>query len=52
MFVTTTAQKQINQQRQDEFFDHYVAAFITEAQQLKLSKDDLIALIERGYQND
>ncbi|MSD83112.1 GntR family transcriptional regulator [Lactobacillus curvatus] len=52
MFVTTTAPQQINQQRQAEFFDHYVAAFITKAQQLHLSKDDLIALIERGYQND
>lgn len=49
MFVTPSAPAQITEKRQSEFFEHYVAQFITEAQQLNLTKNDLIALIERGY---
>ncbi|MHC9532153.1 GntR family transcriptional regulator [Dellaglioa sp. BT-FLS60] len=52
MFVTKTAQEQITAKRQEEFFNHYVDTFIKEAQQLKLTKSELMALIERSYDNE
>ncbi|CAM2908116.1 GntR family transcriptional regulator [Dellaglioa algida] len=52
MFVTKMAQDQITTKRQAEFNDHYVETFIKEAQKLKLTKAELIALIERSYDNE
>ena len=49
MFVTEQAQAMIVKQHQDEFFDEYIEKVIQEATRLGISKQELIALIKRGY---
>ena len=49
MFVKTGAVEKIRQKRQGQFYEQYIAALIREAEKLQMSKEDIIALIERGY---
>lgn len=52
MFVKEGAVKKIREKRQAQFYDQYVAALISEASKLQLSKEEIIALIERGYEHE
>lgn len=52
MFVKTGAVEKIRQKRQGQFYEQYIAALIREAEKLQMSKEDIIALIERGYDNE
>lgn len=52
MFVKEGAVEKIRQKRQRQFYDQYIASLISEAVRLKMSKEELIALIERGYNNE
>ena len=52
MFVKEGAFEKIRQKRQSHFYEQYVAALISEAVKLKMSKEDIISLIERGYDNE
>ncbi len=51
MFVKEGAVKAIRRKRQGQFYDLYVAALIEEATKLQMSKEDVITLIERGYEH-
>lgn len=52
MFVKEGAVEKIRQKRQSQFYEQYVAALISEAVKLQMSKEDVITLIERGYNNE
>ena len=52
MFVKAGAVEKIRQKRQGQFYEQYIAALIREAEKLQMSKEDIIALIERGYDDE
>ncbi len=52
MFVKEGAVAKIRQKRQSQFYEQYIASLIEEASKLQMTKDDIIALIERGYANE
>ena len=52
MFVKEGALLTIRQKRQSQFYDQYIASLLIEAKKLGLSKDQIIAFIERGYDNE
>lgn len=49
MFVATGAVKILREKRKKEFYDKYILKLAAEAKRLNLSKDDIIAMIERGF---
>lgn len=49
MFVSTGATDKILEQRQQAFFDAYIKTLLSEAEKLKITKEDIIKMIERGY---
>lgn len=50
MFVVKGAKEKIRNKRQGKFFDTYILRLLEEARKLELSQDDIISLIERGYE--
>lgn len=52
MFVKEGAVAKIRQKRQSQFYEQYIASLIEEASKLQMTKEDIIALIERGYANE
>lgn len=50
MFVKEGAVKKIRKKRQGQFYDQYIASLVEEASKLGMSKEEVIALIERGYE--
>ena len=40
------------QKRQGQFYNQFVAALIEEANKLHMTKDEIISLIERGFENE
>lgn len=51
MYVKDGAVKKIRQKRQSQFYNQYVATLIEEASKLQMTKEDVIKLIERGYED-
>ena len=51
-FVKEGAVEKIRRKRQGQFYDQYIAAMIAEASKLKMTKEEIIALVERGYENE
>ncbi|MPM87091.1 hypothetical protein SDC9_134184 [bioreactor metagenome] len=49
MFVCQGAREQIRQKRKETFFEGFVEKMVIEAKKLKLTKQELTALIERGF---
>lgn len=49
MFVLTGSVKALREKRKNEFFDHYITKLVTEAKRLKLTREEIISMIERGY---
>lgn len=47
MFVATGAKEEIKKRRKEEFYDNYIKTLITEAGSLGISKEELIAMIEK-----
>ncbi len=52
MFVKAGAVGAIRQKRQSQFYEQYVAALVSEAMKLNMSKEEIISLIERGYDDE
>lgn len=52
MFVKEGAVEKIRQKRQGQFYEQYIATLVSEARKLKMSKEDIISLIERGYDDE
>ena len=51
MFVKEGAVEKIRRKRQGQFYDQYIAAMIAEASKLKMTKEEIISLVERGYED-
>ena len=49
MFVSKGATEKILEQRKQSFFDAYIKTLLSEAEKLKITKYDIINMIERGY---
>lgn len=52
MFVKEGAVERIRQKRQSQFYSQYVQALIQEALKLRISKEEIMMLIERGYEDE
>lgn len=52
MYVREGAVERIRRKRQGQFFSQYVASMVREAVKLEMSKEELIRLIERGYEDE
>lgn len=51
MYVSTGAIETIRKKRQESFYENFISPLVSEAQKLGLNKDEINALIERGYEN-
>lgn len=51
MYVRAGAVDIIRSKRQSDFFAKYISPLIAEASKLQMSKEDIMELIERGYQD-
>ncbi|CCX38511.1 putative uncharacterized protein [Clostridium sp. CAG:1013] len=49
MFVATGAVEKLRAKRKESFYDHFVASMIGEAKRLGMSREELAALIDRGF---
>lgn len=52
MFVKEGAVKKIRLKRQGQFYEQYIATLIEEASKLQMTKEEIISLIERGYEHE
>ena len=52
MFVQEGAVALIQKKRQGQFFERYIQTLIDEADKLAMTKEEVIALIERGYDHE
>lgn len=52
MFVKEGAVEKIRQKRQGQFYEHFIASLIKEANKLDMTKEEIISMIERGYENE
>ncbi len=50
MFVAVGAVEKLKHKRQALFYDNYVSSLILEAKRLQLTKEDIIAMLERGFE--
>ena len=46
------AEAYIRRKRQDQFYTQYIEALINEAVKLQMSKEEIITLVEKGYENE
>lgn len=49
MFVCNGAVKKIQEKRKQEFYNAYINALLCEAKKLSISKDEILDMIERGF---
>ena len=52
MYVKEGAVSKIRAKRQGQFFEQYIATLVAEASKLNMSREEVIRLIERGYENE
>ena len=50
MFVTAGAAAMIREKRKNEFYQNYIVKVTGEALKLGLSKEELMTMVERGYE--
>jgi DNA-binding transcriptional regulator YhcF (GntR family) len=50
MFVATGAVDKLKSKRKESFFDNYVSNLVAEAKRLQLTKEDIISMLERGFE--
>lgn len=52
MFVSVGAREKITAKRRNAFYESFILSLLEEAKKLKMTKGEIIALIERGCQNE
>lgn len=50
MFVAEGAVEKLRNKRKDEFYENYVSKLVREAKRLNFSKEDIISMVERGFE--
>ena len=49
MFVAEGAVQKLRKKRQDHFYANYISSLVDEAKRLGITREDVIAMIERGF---
>jgi DNA-binding transcriptional regulator YhcF (GntR family) len=49
MFVSTGAVEKLTTKRKDQFFESYISGLIKEAKRLGITKDEIEAMVEKGF---
>ena len=49
MFVSTGAKEKIHDKRKETFFETYIISLVSEAKKLAITKDDILKMLERGF---
>lgn len=49
MFVAEGATQKLTEKRRTQFFESYITSLVREANKLQLKKEDVIYMIERGF---
>ncbi len=49
MFVAVGAVEKLKNKRKETFYDSFISNLVEEAKRLQLSKEDIIAMLERGF---
>lgn len=52
MYVSTGAIEKIKTKRQDNFYSQFIQSLINETKKLSMSKEEILNLIERGYDHE
>lgn len=52
MFVCQDAVEIIRIKRKNQFYDQYIASLVSEAKKLQMSKEQIVELVERGYDDE
>ncbi len=50
MFVSIGAKEKILDKRKVNFFETYITTLVSEAKKLSISKDDILKMLERGFE--
>jgi len=50
MFVCEGALSTVKEKRQNSFFENYIDSLINEAKKIGFSKNDILELVERGFE--
>lgn len=50
MFVKEGAVNKLMKERKNKFYESYIAVLLDEAKKLNLNKEDIMEMIERGYE--
>ncbi len=50
MFVSAGATEKLQQMRKNQFYDNFISGLVEEAKRLGLTAEDVMAMIERGFQ--
>ncbi len=50
MFVSTGAKEKILDKRKETFFEDYVTSMVLEARKLSITKEDILKMLERGFE--
>ncbi len=50
MFVANGAKEKILEKRKVDFFESYIKSLVTEAKKLSISKEDILKMLERGFE--
>lgn len=52
MFVASGAEENIRSERKRDFYDRYITSLINEADRLKITKNEIINMIEKGCEKN
>lgn len=50
MFVTPGSVSRVKDKRKKLFFDHYIKNLVAESQKLGITKEEILNMVERGYE--
>lgn len=50
MFVSKGAARQLQEIRKNQFYENFISSLVEEAKRLNLSAEDVIKLVERGFE--
>lgn len=50
MFVTEGAAEKLRQKRKESFYEKFIKAMVEEAKRLEISREELKAMMERGFE--
>ena len=52
MFVANGAHEKLRTKRKELFYENYVISLVKEAKRINIDKNDIMKMIERGFEND